>query len=157
MKKFNEWLNENYPQQQGFVATKQPVQGAANTDPRLKDAFVKAIGKSRQILKDLERVVSSKQNQAKPDVLLDHIRRNFKMVAEDLMPFDRKITFSNNFEFRIINSALAFIMNNRDLNSNTAPQWVVDDVKQGNYNKIVEYINGLESELANYYKLSQQS
>jgi len=79
------------------------------------------------------------------------------MVAENLMPFDRKITFANNFEFRIINSALAFIMNNRDLNSNTAPQWVVDDVKQGNYNKIVEYINGLESELANYYKLSQQS
>lgn len=157
MKSFNEWLNENYPQQQGFVATKQPVQGVANTNPRLKDAFVKAIGESRQILKELERVVGSRQNQSKPDVLLDHIRRHFKMVAENLMPFDRKITFANNFEFRIINSSLAFIMNNRNLNSNSAPQWVVDDVKQGNYNKIVEYITGLEGELANYYKLSQQA
>jgi len=155
MKSFNEWLNENYPQQQGFVATKQPAQGGANTDPRLKDAFVKAIGESRQRLKELERVVGSSQNQAKPDVLLDHIKRNFKMVAEDLMPFDRKITFANNVEFRIMNSALGTIVG--DLRSNVAPQWVVDDVKQGNYNKIVEYINGLESELANYYKLSQQS
>jgi len=153
MKKFNEWLNENYPQQQGFVATKQPAQSGVNTDPRLKDAFVKAVGQSRQILKELERVVSSTQNQAKPDVLLDHIRRNFKMVVENLIPFDRKVTFSNNVDFRIMNSALGTIV--VDLNNNTAPQWVVDDVKQGNYNKIVEYINGLESELANYYKLSQ--
>jgi len=155
MKKFNEWLNENYPQQQGFVATKQPAQGLVSTDPRLKDAFVKAIGQSRQILKELERVVSSKQNQAKPDVLLDHVRRNFKMVVENLMPFDRKITFANNVEFRVMNSALGTII--VDLNKNVSPQWLVDDVKQGNYNKVVEYIVGLESELANYYKLSQQA